>query len=123
MINQVVRYELSGIVNGGIDFLILNLLVWSGISLFWSVFWGYLAGSVMAFFTHGHFTFKYDFNGNNHLKFAQYIIISAINLVLTEWIVHLGVSQGFNYNLAKALALLIGFLISFSSLKLFIFRK
>lgn len=122
--SQVFRFLFFGTINAGVDYIVLNTLyLLFGISLFWSVFWGFIAGGIVGYFLHSRFTFRYDTTNRNVQKLFQYLILCITNLGLTEFIVqNVTTHTGIHYNIAKFFALITAVLISFAINKFVIFR-
>src|SRR3989344_1367938 len=109
---------------GAADYLILNILhLVFDISIFWSVFWGFISGGIIGYFFHSRFTFRYNTNNKEFRKLSSYLLLAVANLALTEIVVHnLTVYTRMHYNASKFIALLLVASVSFTASKFIIFR-
>ena len=123
--SQVIRFLFFGSVNTVVDYAVLNTLyIVIGFSLFWSVFFGFVAGGVTGYFFHSRFTFRYDTTGVELQKLTHYLFISVINLSMTEILMYfLTTNLGIYYNMSKLITLILSIAISFSTSKFWVFRK
>lgn len=122
---QSFRFLFFGIINAGVDYIVLNTLyTLFGISLFWSVFWGFIAGGIVGYFLHSRFTFRYNTKGKNLQKLLQYLTLCIVNLALTEIVIqNLTFYIGLHYNISKLITLILIASISFFVNKFFFFRS
>lgn len=122
--SQVFRFIFFGTLNAGADYIVLNTLYQLfGISLFWSVCWGFIVGGIIGYFLHSRFTFRYDTQGKNLQKLLQYLTVCAINLGITEYIVQsVTTHTNIHYNTAKFFALIMAVIISFTVNRFVVFR-
>ena len=140
LIKQFERFVLIGFMNTGIDFAVLNLLMWAtGI---YKGKWILLlnAGSfsiavINSYFWNKRWTFKAreaDEAGEVAKEFSQFIGVTLIGLAINSGIVFsittfisplFGLSIGLWANLAKAAATGISLIWNFIGYKFFVFKK
>lgn len=82
-VKQFLKFNLVGLVNTGIDFVIFTLLLWLGVFVLGAQCISYAAGTVNSYFMNKRLTFN-DRVDRNQKKFnlAKFIKFSLINLVV-----------------------------------------
>src|SRR4051812_16169064 len=122
--NQMLRFVAFGTLNTGADYAVLNALYLYGhVSLFWSVFWGFLVGSLFGYFLHSRYTFRFNTENREFSKLTHFLIVYIANLGLTElWIYLLTTDWGWHYNFAKLVSTVITITVSYNANKFWIFR-
>lgn len=122
---QPIRFLIVGIFNASVDYAVLNFLhAFLGISLFWSVFFGFLSGGITGYFLHSRFTFQYNTSGKEIVKFSHFIFISIVGLSLTEITIYfLTEIYSVNYNIAKFFALVTAVVWSYGANNWWVFHK
>ncbi|OGY37299.1 MAG: hypothetical protein A3E36_02115 [Candidatus Andersenbacteria bacterium RIFCSPHIGHO2_12_FULL_45_11b] len=122
---QIIRFLFFGLVTAAADYLILNILhLVFDISIFWSVFWGFISGGLIGYFLHSRFTFRYNAGNKDLIKLSHYLLLCGANLALTEIVVQsLTVQIGVPYNTSKLIALVLVAGTSFIGNKFIVFRK
>lgn len=135
LIKQAGKFILVGFLNTGIDFGILNLLMWVlGIySGAWIILLNIIAFStatINSYFWNKFWTFKA--RGNAGIQFIQFIAVSIIGVLINTIIVFListyiapvfGISQALWVNLAKVFATGISLFWNFTGYKFIVFKK
>ena len=135
LIQQAAKFISVGFLNTGIDFGILNLLMWvSGIYKgHWIVLINIIAFSAAttnSYFWNKFWTFKA--RGDAGVQFAQFIAVSIVGALINTGIVFLittymvpwfGIPQGLWANLAKVFATGISLIWNFSGYKFIVFKK
>lgn len=94
---QFVRFNLVGLVNTGIDFLIFTLLLSLGFFALGAQSISYVAGTVNSYFMNKHLTFKHDEgqrqSGFDLAQFTKFIVINLVVLGCSLPILHLLIQQ------------------------------
>lgn len=122
MRQDILKFGLVGIINTGIDFLLLNLFTRLGLELFWAIFFAYLLGAVNGYVLNSRWTYRKM--GTPNLKgYLTYTTISFIGLLLTEVVIFLlSHYLELGLNLDKLIAVIIVFSWNFISNRLLTFR-
>ena len=112
MNKDIIKFGLVGAVNTAIDFLLLNLFVSLGLSIFWAIFFAYLIGAANGYLLNNHWTYRHLNKPTTFFGFIQYTAISFIGLGLTELIVY-GLFHIFHLsiNIDKLVAVVVVFLV------------
>lgn len=119
------RFALVGLLATIVDVGVLNLLYYHlHRPSYQAVFFGYLAGTVVAYIINNNWTYRRLQKALGWTAFGQYLIVSLIGLGLTELIVlvvheHLGVA----INIGKLVAVVIVFFWNFFANRLTTFRS
>lgn len=133
---QFGKFALVGFLNTGIDFAVLNLLMWSfGIySGSWLAFFNAIAFSAAvtnSYFWNKYWVFRASATRDKATEFTKFIIVSVIGLSLNTFIVYgfttllspaFGIEPVVWANIGKVLATGVSLLWNFAGYKLFVFR-
>lgn len=139
LLKQFLKFAAVGALNTGIDFAVLNLLMFStGIyGGQWLIFFNsisFAAAVVNSYFWNKHWTFKKEGNGTEKAagEFFQFLLISIVGLLLNSGIVYgiatfvhplFGLSSALWANFAKVLATGIALIWNFIGYKFIVFKK
>lgn len=138
LIRQFAKFIIVGGINTGIDFLILNILVYvsgisSGIELFILNSISFSVAVVNSYFMNKHWTFQNKtLDVQEPVKFSQFFIISVIGLVINGLVLTgittyipapFGLSAVLWANIAKLLATGFSLIWNFVGYKTFVFNK
>ncbi|MFH1671257.1 MAG: GtrA family protein [Candidatus Portnoybacteria bacterium] len=138
LIAQISKFVVIGTLNTGIDFAVLNLLIWwTGIySGKWIILLNTIAFSVAvinSYFWNKHWTFKAEQEGESKIKeFSQYVAVTLVGLILNTAVVYLittfippmfGTSKELWVNLAKVVATGVSLVWNFIGYKFIVFKK
>ena len=135
-IKQFSRFVVIGFMNTGIDFAILNLLMWwtDIYSGKWIILLNLISFSMAVFnsyFWNKYWTFK-DRDGIEAKEFSQFILITLIGVVINSSIIYgittfvspmFGISPELWANLAKAAATGFSLVWNFAGYKFIVFKK
>jgi len=83
---QLIKFGIVGAVSTVIDMGLLNLLVYLGLPYWASLAIGFAGGTVNGYYMNSRWTFGYNTEGREGVKFGQFAIISGVGLFLTELI-------------------------------------
>lgn len=134
---QFGKFALIGFLNTGIDFAILNLLMWS---------FGIYSGSLLAFFNvvsfsvavansyfwNKYWVFRARETEDKAVEFTKFLIVSIIGISINTLIVYsfatyltplFGISPALWANIGKVLASGVSLMWNFAGYKLFVFRS
>jgi dolichyl-phosphate beta-glucosyltransferase len=105
---MISRFAMVGAVGTFFDFTVLNLLhAGFGVNLYASVTTGFLIGAINNYLLNSYWSFG---EKPSLRKFQQFLLIALVGLVLNNSIVYVFSGQfGWNYNVAKLLAVAIVF--------------
>ena len=119
----VIRYGIVGLVSTTVDYFVLNvLLLMAHVSLFWSAFFGFIAGGATGYVLHSRWTFQYDTKRRQLVKLSQVLLVSAGGLAVTEIVIHaLTYGLDWHHNVAKAVAVVLSAVWAFSALRWWVF--
>ena len=120
---DVVKFALVGALSTVIDFGLLNVFVYFGLTLFWAIFCSYLVGSINGYIFNNKWTYHRLNNPNTFSGFVQYATISFVGLGLTELVVNI-LYHSFHtgLNVDKLVAVVIVFSWNFFANRVFTFR-
>ncbi|MAF20823.1 MAG: GtrA family protein [Parcubacteria group bacterium] len=137
LVSQFSRFVLIGGMNTGIDFTILNLLMW--LTAIYSGQWlilfnvtSFSIAVVNSYYWNKRWVFKDKQESEPAKKFSQFIFITLIGMVINSSIVYViatfvspmfGLSQGLWANLAKATATGFSLVWNFAGYKFVVFKK
>jgi putative flippase GtrA len=133
---QFLRFAVIGAINTGLDFAILNLLmyltgVYSGPTLVILNFISFTIAVINSYFLNKKWAFKDQANGDQGRKFVLFIVISLIGALINTGIVAggttyippmLGLSKELWANVMKLAATGASLVWNFIGYKLFVFR-
>lgn len=133
---QFIRFALIGVVNTGIDFAILNVLMFAtgineGPNLIYLNLISFTAAVANSYFLNKKWAFKDNSQGDTGKKFSAFLAISIIGALINTGIVTgistyidpiLGLSQGLWVNVAKLLATGVALVWNFIGYKLIVFK-
>ncbi len=134
---QFLRFGVVGVLNTGIDFIILNVLsaifqVTSGPLIIPLKFVAFLAANVNSYFINKKWTFKDNSGGEGAKKFSQYLAVSIIGALINIAVVYLittkmepsfGLSDKLWLNAANLVATGLSLIWNFIGYKLIVFKK
>lgn len=134
---QFGKFALIGFLNTGIDFAVLNLLMWSFAiySGSWLAFFNVVSFSIAvtnSYFWNKYWVFRAGGTENKTTEFTKFLIVSIIGIFINTFIVYgfatflppiLGISPALWVNIGKALASGVSLLWNFAGYKLFVFRS
>ena len=115
--SQITTYFFVGAISALLDISCIYFL--NEIGNFFAISFGYFIGILVNYTMHAMITFKSGISINTFLK---YVLLVAINYVFTVAIVLTMVQFGFPIIAGKIFALIVVALISFLSLKIWIFN-
>lgn len=123
-VRELCRYVLVGVVVTMSDIGLLNVLIRAfHFNVYLATFLGFIVGSLVGYFLHSRWTFRYDTTGKQVLKISQILLVSGVGLLLTETIMYYGTTTfGWHYNMAKISALVVSVLWAYSCTKWWVFR-
>ncbi|MBU1255649.1 GtrA family protein [Patescibacteria group bacterium] len=136
-ISQFSKFVVIGFVNTGIDFSILNLLMWlfkiySGKWLILLNMISFAIAVVNSYFWNKFWVFKDKEESETGKKFSQFILITLIGMAINSSIVFgiatyippfFGLSKELWANLAKAAATGVSLIWNFTGYKFIVFKK
>ncbi|MBU2472505.1 GtrA family protein [Patescibacteria group bacterium] len=136
-ISQFSKFVVIGFVNTGIDFSILNLLMWlfkiySGKWLILLNMISFTIAVVNSYFWNKFWVFKDKEESETGKKFSQFILITLIGMAINSSIVFgiatyippfFGLSKELWANLAKAAATGVSLIWNFTGYKFIVFKK
>lgn len=121
---ELIKFGLVGVVGAGVDLGLLNLLhVRFAVNLYAATAIAFVAAVLVVYTFNNYWTFR-----RLGLKFrartlAKYGLISTVGLIITEIIIHLlAVENGYNFNVAKIIAIGIVFFWNFFANRAWTFR-
>ena len=138
LLSQIIKYVFVGSLNTGIDFAVLNLLMWlTAIYLGgWIILLNAIAFSVAiinSYFLNKYWTFKDKGTDENKVKeFSKFVSITLVGMILNTTVVYLittftspimGISPEIWANLAKVIATAVSLVWNFLGYKFIIFKK
>lgn len=96
-LEQFVRFNLVGLVNTGIDFLIFTLLLSLGFFALGAQSISYIVGTLNSYFMNKHLTFKHQKGqrqvGFDLAQFTKFVVINLVVLGCSLPILHLLIQQ------------------------------
>lgn len=137
LIVEINKFVLVGLMNTGIDFGVLNLLMWAtGIDKGrWLILLNMISfgtAVVNSYFWNKFWTFKAKDSSRVSWEFSQFLIVSIIGLIINTSIVYLlatftspmfGLSQRIWTNLAKVTATALSLVWNFLGYKFIVFKS
>lgn len=138
LIKQISKFVVVGVINTGIDFAILNALMFSTniSSGKWMIIFNsisFTAAVVNSYFMNKYWTFQQQIAENKPEKeFFQFIIVSVVGISINDAIVYgattfippiFGLSEKLWANVAKIFATLASMTWNFIGYKFFVFKK
>ena len=137
IIKQLVRFVVVGVINTGIDFLILNIEMFfthitsgSGMILQNAISFG--LATINSYYLNKSWTFSDKDKKKEGIKFAQFLTVSLIGIIINSLIVYLitsfippmfGVNPQLWANIAKLAATAISLIWNFLGYKFIVFKK
>ncbi len=134
--NQFLRFVLVGLLNTGIDFLILNLLskvtgITSGNALIPINMLSFTIATTNSYFLNKRWSFRDGNQLNPGKKFVMFLLVSLVGVTINTTIIRLitnldpmfGLSSQLWLNVAKVGATGISLFWNFIGYKLFVFKK
>jgi len=137
IIEQLVRFVVVGVINTGIDFLILNIEMFltgitsgSGMLIQNAVSFG--LATINSYYLNKSWTFGDKDKKKEGIKFAQFLTVSIIGITINSLIVYLitsfvppmfGISPQLWANVAKLAATVISLMWNFMGYKFIVFKK
>jgi putative flippase GtrA len=134
---QFIKFAFVGGINTGIDFAVLNSLMWiSGIYkgediIFFNII-AFTVATINSYFMNKHWTFKAREKKEAGKEFSQFFLISLIGISINTSIVYsittfiepsFGLSSPLWANFAKASATVISLVWNFIGYKFIVFKK
>jgi len=137
IIKQLVRFVVVGVINTGIDFLILNILMFStkitsGSGMITQNAISFGLATINSYYLNKAWTFGDKDKKKGGIKFAQFLTVSLIGIVINTVIVYsfttslepmFGVSPQIWANVGKILATGISLVWNFLGYKFIVFKK
>jgi len=134
---QFVRFAIVGAINTGVDFLVLNLLIWvtgikEGNGLIPLNIISFTVAVVNSYVLNKRWAFRDQTSGETAKKFTSFLVVSVIGALINTAIVRFGstnidpmfgLSQVMWVNAAKVVATGASLIWNFVGYKLFVFRK
>jgi putative flippase GtrA len=139
LLKQIIRFVVVGFINTGIDFGVLNLLMFlTGI---YGGRWIILLNSISftvavinSYLWNKYWTFKKEGSETGQIarEFSQFLAISIVGILLNSGIVYaittlvsplFGLSSALWANFAKVLATVVSMVWNFAGYKFFVFKK
>jgi putative flippase GtrA len=124
MKTDVIKFAVVGVANTAIDFLLLNLFVHLGLTIFWAIFFAYLLGAVNGYLLNNRWTYRHLNHPNTVSGYLKYAAVSFVGLFLTEAIIYIlsHILHVDNFNINKLVAVAVVFGWNFLSNRIFTFR-
>lgn len=136
-IKQFLKFVIVGVINTGIDFLILNIEmlitgITSGPMMFLLNILSFSIATTNSYFLNKHWTFEDKSKTKEGFKFAQFLTVSVVGALINSAIVYLGttfiepmfgLSPNLWANLIKLLATGISLIWNFLGYKFIVFKK
>lgn len=121
---DLVLFGLVGVVSTVADIAVLNIFyIGFQTSIYVATLLGFLVGSVNGYLMNNQWTYQRLGKKAQLSALAQYSIVGAVGLGLTEIIMHLlTVQSGLNYNVSKLIAVLVVFFWNFFGNRYWTFR-
>lgn len=138
LVKQFSKFIIVGGINTGIDFLILNILIYitgitAGVELFILNCVSFSVAVVNSYFMNKHWTFQDKTKPEQEpIKFSQFLAVSIVGIIIngliltsiTSYISPLfGLSAVFWANIAKLMATGVSLIWNFIGYKFFVFKK
>lgn len=137
LVGQFLRFAIIGLINTGVDFLILNLLIWAtgikeGNGLIPLNIISFTIAVINSYILNKRWAFKDQTQGETAKKFTNFLIISVIGALINTAIVRFGstnvepmfgLSQVMWVNVAKVVATGVSLVWNFVGYKLLVFKK
>jgi putative flippase GtrA len=137
IIGEIIRFAVIGVINTGIDFVILNILIWAtgikeGNGLIPLNAISFTCAVINSYYMNKRWAFKDGSQGQNGRKFSVFLIVSIIGIVINTLVLRVvstnihpmfGLSQTLWTNVAKLLATGVSLVWNFIGYKLFVFKK
>lgn len=137
MLKQIVRFVVVGVINTGIDFLILNVEmmltgITSGPGMLAQNTISFGAATINSYYLNKRWTFEDNDSGKGGVKFSQFLIVSIIGISINGAVVYLattfvhpvfGISPQLWANVAKLAATAISLVWNFLGYKFIVFKK
>lgn len=134
---QFVKFGVIGVINTGVDFAVLNLLMWltgvtEGNGLIPLNFLSFAVAVMNSYYFNKHWAFQDKTTGEGARKFSVFLVVSIIGALINTGIVRFvstnidpmfGLSQQLWTNAAKLLATGVGLVWNFIGYKLFVFKS
>src|SRR3989338_7805463 len=134
---QFVRFAIIGAINTGVDFLVLNLLIWvtgikEGNGLIPLNIISFTVAVVNSYVLNKRWAFKDQTSGDTAKKFSNFLLISVIGAFINTAIVRIGstnidpmfgLSQVLWVNAVKVVATGVSLVWNFIGYKLVVFKK
>ena len=136
-VEQFAKFVVVGVLNTGVDFLILNLeMLFTGINqgpgMFAQNAVSFSVATVNSYFLNKKWSFQDKTTKEQGHQFSQFLIVSIVGLIINSSTVYLitscidplfGISPTLWANLAKAAATGISLIWNFIGYKFFVFKK
>lgn len=137
LIKQLLKFGITGIINTGIDFVILNILTFltgitQGYQLFGLNVASFSIATVNSYFLNKYWTFEARSKEKQAAQFSQFLAISIIGAIINSGIVAFfttyispafGLSPAIWVNVAKVFATFISLIWNFIGYKFIVFRR
>ena len=123
---QLMRYGLSGLSATLVDFILLTLLTelfGERLLLVWTAI-AFISGVVVTYLLSTHWVFNTRRFGNRAAEMGIFLLIAAVGLVLTEFLMWFFAHKiDIHYLLSKLIASTLVFFWNFTAKKFILFRK
>jgi putative flippase GtrA len=122
-IREIITFNIVGIINTGVTYLLYSCLVFTGINYKLALVLDYCAGIALGFTLHRNFTFRHTGKITVQMivsTIVSYVIVFFVNLFILSLLV-----EKFNFNkyVAQFIALCASVALSYTAQKFIIFRK
>ncbi len=135
--SQFIKFAVVGVINTGIDFLILNILskitgINSGNGLIPLNIVSFAAATTNSYFLNKHWSFSDNSNYDTEKKFSLFLAVSIVGALLNTGVLRFittnvhpmfGLSPKLWLNVAKLAATGVSLVWNFIGYKLFVFKK
>lgn len=136
-LKQAFRFAVIGFINTGIDFVILNALMWAtdiyeGRWILLLNLISFAVATTNSYFWNKRWAFQDDSKGKDAVLFSQFFVVSIIGAGINSGTVFLittyvtpmfGIGEGLWANIAKVAATCISLIWNFSGYKFVVFKK
>jgi len=85
--SKIIRFALVGLLSTIFDMCLLKIGLLFDLPLYLAVALGFAGGVTNGYFLNSRWTFRFNTNGHEPLKFSQFFLVSIVGLGLTELIV------------------------------------
>ena len=119
-----IKFGIVGLIATVIDYLGLNIFLKLNSPLWLSTLIGFSAGAIIGYFLNNSWTYKRLGKRGNANDLTKYVVVAAFGLLWTELIMHyLSVSNSWDANLSKLVAVFIVFFWNFFINRVWTFKE